>query len=139
MGPHRHVPLAKRPRLIASLGAWLFVASLICLHRSGSGNTKCASTGSEVQQPGGDGGGQAAAAAAATAQTGASSSLTVEQIEALIRRPVGLHGLQQKGGLPANLSFVLGHMTDTDPNIREEGIPANMSPAIFRWFAHAHT
>ena len=122
--------------MIAALSAWLFVASLICLHRSGSRTSKCASYGSEVQQPGGGSGGQAAAAAA---QPGASSSLTVEQIEALIRRPVGLHGLQQKGGLPANLSFVLGHMTDTDPNIREEGIPKNMSPAIFRWFAHAHT
>ncbi|EFN53714.1 hypothetical protein CHLNCDRAFT_136556 [Chlorella variabilis] len=104
MGPARTPP--KRPRLLTSLGAWVVVASLLCLHRATRDVTK---------------------------------SLSHDEIESLIRQPATLHGVVQKGGLPANYSFMVAHLTDTNPDVREEGIPATMGPALMRWFAHAYT
>lgn len=42
------------------------------------------------------------------------------------------------GPLPSR-RFVLAHLTDTDPRVKEEGIPRTHGPAIYSWFAHAFT
>lgn len=154
------LPLRKggvqRPRLVASLLAWAVVATLLLLHRSHADVQTCL-TATATSQAAGEGGPPSAEAAAREAAAALQAALagaqaqaagpyasqyanvTREQIEALIRAPVGLHGRMQKGGLPANFAFVRAHLTDTDPHIREEGIPATMGPPVFRWFAHAYT
>lgn len=132
MGPARTPP--KRPRLLTSLGAWVVVASLLCLHRATRDVTKCMPEADGL--PHGAGGGAAATAATSAA---AARSLSHDEIESLIRQPATLHGVVQKGGLPANYSFMVAHLTDTNPDVREEGIPATMGPALMRWFAHAYT
>ena len=152
MGPPRPARGVPRPRLVASLVAWAVVASLLLLHRTQRDVQKCMGSAREGLEQRDEAAAVAAArAAAAAAQAeGAApvveaalrdryASLPADRIEAMIRAPVGLHGAVQKGGLPANFPFVVAHLTDTNPNVREEGIPATMGPAIFRWFAQAYT
>ena len=134
MGPPRPAP-TKRPRLAFSLGAWLALAGLLCFHRVTRDATKC-STAVGDGLPGSAASGAYADVGGATA---AARVLSVDEIEALIRQPAGLHGVMQKGGLPANFSFMFAHLTDTNPNVREEGIPGTMGPALMRWFARAYT
>ncbi|KAL4435485.1 hypothetical protein ABPG77_006247 [Micractinium sp. CCAP 211/92] len=152
------LPLRKagvqRPRLVASLLAWAVVATLLLLHRSHADVQTCLTAAAkepgEGAAPSAEAAAREAAAALQAALAGAQaqaagpyagrySNATREQIEALIRAPAGLYGRVQKGGLPANFAFVRAHLTDTDPHIREEGIPATMGPPVFRWFAHAYT
>lgn len=33
----------------------------------------------------------------------------------------------------------MAHLTDTDPNTREEGIPRFFGPMMYQWFARAFT
>lgn len=40
---------------------------------------------------------------------------------------------------PCLCRFMLAHLTDTDPTVREEGIPRTHGPAMYNWFAHAYT
>lgn len=58
-------------------------------------------------------------------------------VDALITAPSPLHGQQQKGGLPDRWGSLLEHMTNRDAE--RHGMPAVMSPAVFQWFARAHT
>lgn len=110
--------------MLVSLGTWVCLASLLCLHHI----TKapgCAPDGAGLPQ--------------GPAVTAPPRLLSVEEIQELIRQPASLFGRVQKGGLPANYSFMMAHLTDTNPDVREEGIPATMGPAVMRWFAHAYT
>ena len=99
----------RQPKLVACLAAWAFLATLACLHRSGSAIGNCQTRARD--------GAPAAAANAAAAASAAGQphlqqqpgddwpelrGLSRERIEALIRAPAGLHGRVQKGGLPAN-------------------------------------
>ncbi|KAI3425140.1 hypothetical protein D9Q98_008911 [Chlorella vulgaris] len=112
------------PKMLFSLGAWVLLAGLLVLHRSQ--HPICAPQNSDRSAD--------AATVAATA-----TPLSQAEIEVLVRQPAGLFGRVQKGGMPANFSFVMAHLTDTNPEVREEGIPATMGPAIMRWFAQAYT
>ncbi len=119
-----HPRAPKRPRLATSLVAWVILAALLCLHRT-TRVTKCTADPSDQ--------------GLANGATAAATALSQQEVESLIRQPATLHGVVQKGGLPANYSFMVAHLTDTDPNVREEGIPGTMGPAVMRWFAHAFT
>lgn len=63
--------------------------------------------------------------------------LNLTYIEQLLSQPSPLHGLQQKGGLPNRWPLLLDHMTNRDPS--RHGLPQGMTPAVYDWFARAHT
>ncbi len=107
----------RQPRLVACLAAWAFLASLVCLQRSGSAGSDCQRASGGMQEAAASGGGTAATqpqgSVAGSAQPHRQQQqaagewpelrgLSREKVEALIRAPAGLHGRVHKGGLPAN-------------------------------------
>lgn len=62
---------------------------------------------------------------------------TVTLLQALLSQPSPLHGLQRKGGPPAGYLDLLEHMTNRNPGLH--GLPSRMTPAVYHWFARAHT
>lgn len=106
----------RRPRLLAALSAWAFLAGLIAIQRSGASVRSCQRASAEAQ----DAAAALAADATAAAQLAARPqlptlpqpaeedrwpalrSLPQDRIEQLIRAPAQLHGRVQKGSLPAN-------------------------------------
>ncbi|KAI7838855.1 hypothetical protein COHA_007378 [Chlorella ohadii] len=144
----------RQPRLVACLAAWAFLASLVCLQRSGSAGSDCQRASGGMQEAAASGGGTAATqpqgSVAGSAQPHRQQQqaadewpelrgLSREKVEALIRAPAGLHGRVHKGGLPANYMFMMAHLTDTDAHTREEGIPRFFGPMMYQWFAKAFT
>jgi hypothetical protein len=61
------------------------------------------------------------------------------EVDALLRARPARHGRQAKqaGGVPADLQLLLIHMTNKNANLH--GVPEGIGPALFKWFAQAHT
>ena len=58
-------------------------------------------------------------------------------LESLLGQPSPLHGALRKGGPPAGYQSLLEHMTNRSPDLH--GLPSRMTPAVYEWFARAHT
>lgn len=166
----RALQRAKRPRLNSALVAWALLVGVIVWRQYAGGSSRqctcnCPPAG-VTQQQAGDGAaaagsadsGDASTAAAggggdvssSSGDTGGSTAkpsfykdLPLDKIEEMIALPPPVHGLQQKGGIPANLALLLAHMPDTldtKPQFTR-GLPAQWpaGPLFYRWFAKAHT
>ncbi len=118
--------------VVALAWAVLACALVVEFSRSSWSDPHCASSAS----------GPAFAAAAnrtAAAPARPDTEPSWQQVDALIRQGPARHGRQtkQSGGVPANLTLLLVHMTNHNANLH--GVPAGIGPGLFRWFAHAHT
>ncbi len=130
------------PKLLtAALVTWVLLACSIGLQCTGSSSLfrKCDCRPTKQQaEAQGDASEPAPAGAAAVSRPGpANRNLTWQQVADAIWQPAGLHGIQEKGGLPATWMFMLTHMTNRNPDLH--GLPGITGPAVYRWFAHTYT
>ncbi|KAL4444048.1 hypothetical protein ABPG75_011785 [Micractinium tetrahymenae] len=124
-------------RVVAVAWAALACALVAEFSRSSWIHPHCAGSASG---PAGSGSGAAAAnRTAAPPPAAPGTGPGWQEVDALIQQGPARHGKQvkQPGGVPANLTLLLVHMTNHDANLH--GVPAGIGPGLFRWFAHAHT